>query len=269
MEASKRGVANWPIRTFGRWWTVKFVPAMAAMRRKHEFQADADAARLTSAAQLADALCRMQVVAESVAQHDYEGATRDTFLDAVRQRHARILSTVGSRISGDLAGDALARALQWQGDQSESHPTLTDRLRALNVDATDRFAELLSRATEPRVPSAADTLLRKSSRDALEDYLGALTRQHPHLLQPLTEEEKRAARVASAAISNLESRLLEGRLDADGKAELVRRRHDAGRTADAEQLAREVLASAPDALTGRRCGARSAAPSISIDLECS
>jgi hypothetical protein len=193
----------------------------------------------------------MQVVAESVAQHDYERVARDKFLDAVRQRHARVLSAVGSRIGADLAGDALARALQWQGDPSESHPTLTDRLRALNVNATDGFTVLLNRATEPRVPSAADSLLRKSSRDALEDYLGALTRIHPHLLQPLTEEEKRTASDARAALSSLEGSHAEGRLDADGKTELVRRWRDAGRTDDAAQLAREVLASAPDALVAR------------------
>ncbi|WP_426490120.1 M48 family metalloprotease [Hymenobacter sp. 102] len=132
-QLEQQGGAAW-LQRFTRWYVPRLNAWSHPVRRTDEFEADAAAARLTSAAAMAEALCATVV---------REQALDTLYWNPLIDRLATEPAPPGNAISGLLPvartghlpiteeARALQQALEADPDPFSTHPTLGERLRAL------------------------------------------------------------------------------------------------------------------------------------------
>ncbi len=193
LESSGRGGI---VRNFTQWYVPRFNAWSHPLRRTAEFEADAAAARITSPAALAEALCAIEVrepaldrlywtpLNKSLAHEPLPPTDPISQLVAV----ARTAS-----LPADEAATLLRRAAEADPDPFDTHPTLGERLAALGQEVatpappTTTAAEAWLGASLPALAQALDTTWR-FERTGLWRERHAVLRQQLDQLAKLNEQ---------------------------------------------------------------------------------
>jgi Zn-dependent protease with chaperone function len=148
------------VAKFIEWFWPRFNAHAFVLSRAHEFEADATAARVAGAEYVAGSLLRLDLASRLLNEKFWP----DLWLEA--NAHPEPPSGVFLRLRDRLRADPpaeaktwLAQAFQWVTSNTDTHPCLSARLRALN-----RLPAEVERGEYPDWPvapprSAADTLL--------------------------------------------------------------------------------------------------------------
>ena len=132
-ERLSRGIVAGGLRRFFRWYGPWFAAYSFVLARRQEYEADALAARIVGSATTGNALIR---IAYQSARW-YEGWSL-IWARAVERPDPpsspyRMLGEVAFAAPDESASDMLARALTRQRDLDDTHPSLSQRLAALDV----------------------------------------------------------------------------------------------------------------------------------------
>ncbi|MDX1933795.1 MAG: M48 family metallopeptidase [Capsulimonadales bacterium] len=125
------------LRAFFRWYAPFFAASSFALRRQDEYEADRCAARLTSARTIADALCCLPVYDRYLDERYWTDLAK-----SVRQSPIPPGATYSSLLNflartpppPEDAEKSLRTALHEETGMTDTHPSLTDRLKALGEE---------------------------------------------------------------------------------------------------------------------------------------
>ncbi|MFL5619752.1 MAG: M48 family metalloprotease, partial [Gemmatimonadaceae bacterium] len=167
---------------FVRWYAPRTQAYGFVLSRRDEFEADADAARVVSPRAMADALVALEVGGMTLSEHVWPRIWRR--VEEEPQAPARCWSALVTELQSSVPSEMrtawLGSALARRASDSDTHPSLKERLAALGVGESDA-------ASREVAPTESGDVRRKS---AAEHYLGELT---PELLAMLDDEWHAAA----------------------------------------------------------------------------
>ena len=142
---------------FFSWYAPYFNAYSFVFARGNEYEADAVSARLVGADSMGQALVRTDLAARRLSSRFWPDVQRLNLVQA--EPPASLFGSMASAVRGSDEGDAdaLKLALEASSNLDDTHPTLTQRLRALGVSA--RLPESPERtAAEALLGPLADTL---------------------------------------------------------------------------------------------------------------
>jgi Zn-dependent protease with chaperone function len=219
----------------------RFVPYFTAysfpLARANEYQADAAAVRLTSAQAMSEALTAVNVLGSYL--HERYWPTVHGDADVLPQPRFLPYAGLTERFAGEFATIPtthwLEEALQRQTDCADTHPSLSDRLKAIGEPP---------RLVPPRAGDAADRLLGP----ALASVTARLDEEWREAILPSWQAHHQSVRDARERHATLGARVAaRDSLSADERIEHAVLTETVGRDAElALQRLREVVASEPD-----------------------
>jgi Zn-dependent protease with chaperone function len=145
------------IQKFIDWFWPRFNAHAFVLSRSNEYEADAQSARLAGAGHAASALSRLSVLSRQVEDKLWPGfyELANEHAEPPEDLFRRLRDGIRAGAAPEEAAGWLNEGLQMASTNSDTHPCLTERLRALRVEpARDMHAA-------PR-PSAAEALLGAS-----------------------------------------------------------------------------------------------------------
>lgn len=166
---------------FFNWYAPFFAAYSFALRRQNEYEADRDAARLVGAPILADTLSSLPVKAEFLDETYW----RSIYKNVQHQPQppcapfSQLIQAFNAGITRETARETLDRALSEKTGTSDTHPSLSDRLRALGQEA--RLPEPVvetaaARFFGPSLPRLSETLDARWRQSVAEQW----QQQHEH-----------------------------------------------------------------------------------------
>jgi len=158
---SQHGGSAWLFSKFVKWYMPRLEAMSSAMRREHEYHADAAAVSAVGADAAGRAFMRLSTMSEEIGRKFWdplrESAMRDPNLPTdlpvrFRERLAANWSEHDAllEIRADLAEET---------DADDSHPSLSQRLAKMGFLTEGRLEEMAANAARPPQPSAADAIL--------------------------------------------------------------------------------------------------------------
>lgn len=158
-----RSAGSFLFRRFFDWFVPRFSAYSFPLARANEYEADAVSARLTSPQALAQALTGVSVIDRYLSERYWPGvhAQADHQPQPAFAPFAHLDSGLRERLDGDDTQRWLHHALALQTTSDDTHPALSDRLRALGQSAT---------LAPPATGESADCLLGPG-RQAIIDRL--------------------------------------------------------------------------------------------------
>ena len=187
------GDSSW-VAKFFRWYAPRFTAWSYGIRRPEEFEADTAAARAVSGRALADALCALRVRGAALSELHCEPLLSDvkTTVAPPVDAYSRLLPIAKSgRLPAAREAEILAESLKAETDAFDSHPSLADRLAALNQPA--RVPELpATTAAEAFLGPLLPTLTAELDAAWLADNQQPWTERHAEL----TRQRERLADLA-------------------------------------------------------------------------
>lgn len=156
------GVVSWAAGGFFKWYMPRLDAMGFALRRIEEYEADAAALRARNRA-AGISLVRLHLVDEV---HDRFWRTIYSQISNQKEPPTDIFRRLGEKlkeeVDRDLAVAALKRALEQKTSYDDTHPSLTERLRAMGLisdpPTDEQIEELAMEAARPPVESAAESL---------------------------------------------------------------------------------------------------------------
>ncbi|HEV2706529.1 MAG TPA: M48 family metallopeptidase [Pyrinomonadaceae bacterium] len=150
---------------FFNWYAPYFHAYSFVLARKHEYEADEAAARIAGSGVIAEALIAMRAKADHISEHYWPGVFKeaDTQPRPVSGAFANLSQVLRGPVPEESATDFVRRALHEKTGHSDTHPSLADRLAALNYppqsasSASPDWVENLS--FEPLAETAAQRFL--------------------------------------------------------------------------------------------------------------
>lgn len=214
-------------KPFFNWYAPAFAAYSFPLARANEYEADATAARLTSASTAAAALTNVNVIGFYLGERYWPQIHRQA--DDHQQPAFAPFDHLAPSINTDLDPTAVAqwleRAMRQTTVSTDTHPALADRLRALDqAPASD----------PPAAGQAADRLLG----GALLTITDAFDSRWKQQIMPSWLERYRNVQEGRNRLAELDTRSLEGELPLDEAFERARLTEGIGRNPDAalEQL---------------------------------
>lgn len=220
---------------FLRWYTPYFNAFSYPLARSNEFEADAAAARLTSKRVLAEALTRVDVVAQYLSAR-YWPAVLERAADSPSPNftpYGHLGGSIAAEIDPASADQWLEQALQATTSLDDTHPSLRERLDALDE--------------EPRMAPAdetADRLLGATLAEITAEY----DRRWAEDISPVWEQHHREVSEGREKLAELNARAGRGEaLTVDDELERAMLTDGIGGDPDeAMRLLRELRRRAPD-----------------------
>lgn len=204
LESSGRGGI---VRNFTQWYVPRFNAWSHPLRRTAEFEADAAAARITSPAALAEALCAIEVREPALDRLYWTPLGKSLAHEPLPPSDpiSRLLAVARTAsLPADEADTLLRRAVEADPDPFDTHPTLGERLAALGqavatpATPVTTAAEAWLGTSLPALAQALDTSWRfertgtwRERHAVLRDQLDQLAKLNEQLASgtPLTEAE--------------------------------------------------------------------------------
>ncbi len=227
------------------WFWPRFNAHAFVLSRANEYEADAQSARLTSRASAAAALMRLNIVGRQLEEKLWP----DLFLLA--NEHAEPPADVFGRLRDSLrAGPGEADAAKWLDEalhttstNSDTHPCLTERLRALAALPPDQVA---FDKTPPR-ESAAEALLGAS----LETIRAGVQKNWCQEMLPKWRDRHGRATALKQRLGSLAQAVPATATDADGLWDKAVALLDLEGSPAARPLLQQILALRPDHVQAR------------------
>ena len=224
-------------RGFFKWYVPYFTAFSFPLARANEYEADAAAARLTSPTDIAQALTAVNVVGSYLSERYWVGIHRSA--DQLPHPAFAPYGGMADRLAVDLEEATtqlwLDHALQQQTTCADTHPSFSDRLRALNQ------APLLKL---PACNERADLLLRPS----LESITAEFDSHWEESILPAWRERYQTAEQGRVRLQELDALAASGAyLGTEDGYERARLTEEFGAGADAAlELFRELQKQDPD-----------------------
>jgi Zn-dependent protease with chaperone function len=119
---------------FFKWYAPYFHAYSFVLARTHEYEADEAAARLAGPGVVAEALIAMRARADHVSEHYWPNIFKeaDTQPRPVSGAFANLSQALRDQVPAENASDFVRRALLEKTGHDDTHPSLSDRLAALN-----------------------------------------------------------------------------------------------------------------------------------------
>jgi len=163
MEAlDKEGRATWLFRKFFDWYSPYFAGYSFVLARANEYQADWAAQELVGARHAADALLNINLKGSLLHERFWPGlhARADHTPEPAFSPYAQLTGTFVEALEAEPAENWLKTALARKTDSADTHPCLTDRLRALGQPP---------RIPEPVNESAAQLFFGTAASQLIEE----------------------------------------------------------------------------------------------------
>ncbi len=178
------------VRGFTRWYVPRFNAWSHPLRRTAEFEADAAAAHITSAATLAEALCAIEVREPALDRLYWTPLNKSLAHEPLPPTDpiSRLLAVARTaHLPADEAATLLRRAAEADPDPLDTHPTLGERLTALGqpvatpAPPTTTAAEAWLGASLPALAQALDAAWRSERTGSWRERHAILRDQLAHL----------------------------------------------------------------------------------------
>jgi len=237
-------------RTWGAWlfewflkrWSPYFNAYSFVLARSQEYEADRFAARLGGAEALGRALTRLEVAGSWIEQGFWAGVRRR--LADVEEPPTGVIEEFSAAVRGQIPPDQstrwLQQALARRTDVTDTHPSLSERLRAMGVAAG--VATSVAVAPPPAGSSAAERYFGASG-DRLASLLDARWRMAVRSAWRAGHED--AVRKA-ARLEELDRRAADGPVDAALQWERCELTLQLRGEESVEPLLRDLLRAAPE-----------------------
>lgn len=222
-------------RPFFNWYSPYFNAYSFPLARANEYEADSASARIVSPQAAAEALTSVNVAGAYLDEKYWPGLQKQAD-DSPRpgfSPYARMGEDLAGGIDEASAQQWLGRAMEQQTTVGNTHPSLADRLKA--IQQTPRIAL-------PAAGAAADTLLGA----AREDITAEFDRRWHDAVLPLWEKRHREVQEGRARLAGLDERA-GSELALEDAYERAKLTEAFGAGADAAlELFRQLHARAPD-----------------------
>jgi Zn-dependent protease with chaperone function len=186
------------IRVFFRWYIPRFSATSFPLARSNEYEADAAAARLTSARSAAQALTAVSIVGSYLSERYWptiHASARELPQPAFAP-YSEFIATAIQAVPADELRTWQDAALAAKTSYHDTHPSLTDRLRAMGARA--EFAPPLEGNSAERLLGAERTRLERvfdaQWRERVADSWRQVHEKHQRLIERAAHSQ-----VASAA----------------------------------------------------------------------
>jgi len=168
----------WVLSSFFSWFEPRFAATTFVLRREQEYEADKVAIGLTSPMAGADALMRLHYIEPHLQKHFWEPLAERVKTDPTPPADALVQMSVvaGGSVGPEFIKERLAVAFRSQTDYDDTHPSLTDRLRAMGLDGGASLARYSTDLSKELSETAAGRFLGQHQRPVLERVSGELTR---------------------------------------------------------------------------------------------
>jgi Zn-dependent protease with chaperone function len=211
----------------------RYVPYFNAvsfpLARANEYEADANAARLTSPTAAAAALTTVNVMGSFLHAHYWPDIHRNAMAHA-RPDGFSPFSQMGTAMTSAVDATTLrgflTAATGWKTSVADTHPALADRLRALNQEP---------RLSLPSPSESSDSLLGA----ALPSINDTFDKRWQHGITPVWEQRYQQAQEDRRELNNLETRVANGEtlsVDDRFKRAMLTEEIGSGKDAAMEQL---------------------------------
>jgi Zn-dependent protease with chaperone function len=172
LEAALVASPHWgaaAIQAFFRWYIPRFSATSFPLARANEYEADAAAARLTSARSAAQALTAVSIVGTYLSERYWpkiHASARELPQPAFAP-YSQFMATAIQAVPADELRTWQDAALAAKTSYHDTHPSLTDRLQAMGAQAefapplAGNSAEALLGAERPRLEQAFDAQWRE------------------------------------------------------------------------------------------------------------
>jgi Zn-dependent protease with chaperone function len=214
MEELDRGghVGAGLLRRFFHWYVPRFSAHSFALARAHEYEADRASAEAVGARHAAMALARGEVSA-AVEHHYWEQVYRGANEKPAppRSAFAELVESLPAAPS-EAGVRALSSALAQPTDTADTHPSLSDRLRALGCPPE----QLRGKALDPPERTAADEMIEPS---ALARLVLQLDREWHEAVREAWADRHRQASGELERLGRLDAQSAGGRLTLDEAVE--------------------------------------------------
>lgn len=215
---SSRSWASKLFEAFIRWYAPRLQAYGFVMSRRDEYEADADAARVTSAESMGRALMAVELHGRLVAEKFWPVLWRRVAAEPTPP--ARSLSMLPDVLRGGLEpplrAEWLGRALSRRALDDDTHPSLGERLTALGVSVSEGGAS--AESAEPLSVSAADHYLG----DSAHMLLATMEREWLQAVDETWKAQHNAARELRSRLDSLVARQRSGEaLSADELFEIA------------------------------------------------
>jgi Zn-dependent protease with chaperone function len=201
LEAS-RSWASKLFEAFIRWYAPRLQAYGFVMSRRDEYEADADAARVTSAESMGEALMAVELRGRLIAEQFWPGLWRRVADEPTPP--ARSLSMLPEVFRGGLEpalrAEWMGRALTRRALDDDTHPSLGERLAALGITFSGGAAS--AEAAEALSVSAADHYLGESAHM----LLATMEREWLHVVDETWKAQHNAARELRSRFDSLVAR---------------------------------------------------------------
>jgi TonB family protein len=182
INLSKQGsVGNWPIKRFADWFIPYFDMHTLALRRAHEFAADQISADIAGAGVATAALISSKVKASYLEEEFWKSVFKQS--EVTPEPPTNVYSSLASAVRASISQKAALDLLEsnWQKhDQMDSHPSLLERVMALQPDRDWSALSLLAEEVAKQGP------LRDSAAEVLLDGM------HAELSEQLSDDWRRS-----------------------------------------------------------------------------
>lgn len=243
----KKGWLLHVFQSFFYWYAPFFSAYSFVLARADEYEADRCAAQLVGANNLADALINTHLKGDLLNETFWPGIYEQ--VDRQAEPPAGVLAALSQAVLAgpepQKAGQSLTKALQEQTGYADTHPALTDRLRALNclpnadlLAAENRSAPLLAPITEP----AADYFLGR----AVEKYRSALENTWRLQVRPRWQQRHQYVRETQQKLETLETNAQSQPLTEEEIWEQARMTAEVKGNAAALPLLQQLVAAQPE-----------------------
>jgi len=194
--------------SFLNWYAPYFQAYSFVLARKHEYEADEAAARLTGARNVAEMLIDTRLKESYLEENYWPQIYRraETEAQPAADVYANLPLTLGEPVAQESLARGLQLALARKTDSADTHPALADRLRALgypsqngngNGDWVERYkiAPVEQSAADFYLGSHAQTLVAQFDRAWQESIAEQWSERHNYVLRSqktLSELEEKA-----------------------------------------------------------------------------
>lgn len=204
---------------FFNWFQPRFDAVSFALRRQNEYAADAAAARLAGADAAAMALMRLGFLSEMMDKAVWDRMTERSREQSEAPRDAysnleKRLEEAGQTVEIETH---LSRSLKSTTSYDDTHPSLTDRLRALGQLPEGSRDEVIAKLRKPVAESAADAYLGGYLPKAVEAFNQEFYNQWKDGWKDMYDGHRKAIE----ELAELERKADEGELSWSEKLELA------------------------------------------------
>jgi Zn-dependent protease with chaperone function len=207
LEAAFAAAPHWgsgPIRTFFRWYIPRFSATSFPLVRANEYEADAAAARLTSARSAGQALTAVSIVGSYLSERYWpkiHSAARDLPQPAFAP-YSEFMATAIQDVPADELRTWQETALAARTSYDDTHPSLADRLQAMDVQA--EFAPPLAGSSAERLLGSERTRLERGFdaqwRERVADSWRQVHEKHQRQSERAAAPQMAAARPVSGPV---------------------------------------------------------------------